>query len=90
MTEKWLFGGREIEVFSFYKYLGIFFTPKLVWTKTLESQALQGLKSSASIFKFQKKFGFFSPQDIFKLFDTIVKPVYVTDQKFGVIDTAKR
>ena len=75
MTEKWLFGGREIEVVSFYKYLGMFFTPKLVWTKTLESQALQGLKSSAFIFKFQKKFGFFSPQDIFKLFDTIVKPV---------------
>ena len=75
MTEKWVFDGKNIEVVSFYKYLGIFFTPKLVWTKTLESQALQGLKASASIFKFQKNFGFFSPQDIFKLFDTIVKPV---------------
>ena len=59
MTEKWVFDGKNIEVVSFYKYLGIFFTPKLVWTKTLESQALQGLKASASIFKFQKKFWIF-------------------------------
>ena len=46
-----------------------------MWTKTLESQALQALKASASIFKYQKKFGFFSPEDAFKLFDSVVKPI---------------
>ena len=30
LTEKWLFEGKNVEVVSFYKYLGIFFTQKLV------------------------------------------------------------
>lgn len=74
-NEKWFFQGKNIEVVSWYKYLGMFFTPKLIWSKTQKEQALQGLKASANIFKFQKKFGFFSPKDIFKLFDSIVKPI---------------
>lgn len=75
LTEKWWFDGKSVEVASFYKYLGIFFTPKLVWTKSLESQALQALKASSTIFRYQKKIFFFSPKDAFKLFDTIVKPI---------------
>ena len=46
-----------------------------MWNKTLESQASQALKASASIFKYQKNFGFFSPEDAFKLFDSGVKPI---------------
>ena len=74
-TEKWRFDGKNAEIVSFYKYLGMFFTPKLVWTKSLKSQALQALKASASIFKYQKNFGFFNPEDAFKLFDSVVKPI---------------
>ena len=74
-TEKWRFDGKNVEIVSFYKYLGMFFTPKLVWTKSLKSQALQALKASASIFKYQKNFGFFNPEDAFKLFDSVVKPI---------------
>ena len=29
-TEKWLYNGQKIEVVSFYKYLGVYFTPKLI------------------------------------------------------------
>ena len=54
-TEKWRFDGKNVEIVSFYKYLGMFFTPKLVWTKSLKSQALQALKASASIFKYQTR-----------------------------------
>ena len=39
-------------------------------------QAMQGVKAVARIFKYQKTFGRFSPQDIFKLFDTVVKPIF--------------
>ena len=53
----------------------MFFTPKLAWSKTQESRTLQGLKASATIFKYQKIFGSFSPRYIFKLFDTVVKPI---------------
>ena len=74
-AEKWFYKGTPIEVVSFYKYLGVYFTPKLVWTKTQAMQAMQGVKAVARIFKYQKTFGRFSPQDIFKLFDTVVKPI---------------
>ena len=44
--EKWYFKGKEIEVVSMYKYLGLIFTPKLNWSvarKTLASQANKAL-----------------------------------------------
>ena len=58
-----------------YKYLGIYFTPRLIWTKTKELLAMQAQKAVSSIFRFQKQFGFFSPSDAFKLFDSMVKPI---------------
>ena len=66
-AEKWYFEGVEIEIVSIYKYLGLYFTPKLVWTKTKELLAKQAQKAAASIFMFQRKFGFFYPSDAFKL-----------------------
>ncbi len=32
--EKWYFVGEQIEVVNCYKYLGMWFTPKLSWWKT--------------------------------------------------------
>ena len=62
LTEKWWFEGKNVEIVSFYKYLGIFFTSKLVWSRTIESQALQAMKAAASIFQYQNFFFFFSVQ----------------------------
>ena len=73
--EKWLYQGTQIEIVSIYKYLGLYFTPKLIWTKTKELTAMQAQKAVCSIFKFQKKFGHFCPNDAFKLFDSMVKPI---------------
>ena len=58
-----------------YKYLGIYFTLKLIWKKTKELLAMQAKKAASSIFRFQKQFGRFQPNDAFKLFDSMVKPV---------------
>ena len=73
--EKWFFQGTEIEIVSLYKYLGLYFTPRLIWTKSKEMLSLQAKKASSSIFRFQKQFGRFQPNDAFKLFDAMVKPV---------------
>ena len=43
-NEKWYYQGQQIEVVSFYKYMGILFTPKLVWTKTKENLAEKQIK----------------------------------------------
>ena len=57
----------------FYKYLGVYFTPKLVWSKTKVVLAHQASKSVRRIFQYQQNFGKFSPNDIFKLYDSTVR-----------------
>ena len=36
---------------------------------------MQSKKAASRIFKYQKSFGYFNPQDNFKLFDTIINPI---------------
>ena len=74
-TEKWTYCGDNIDIVPFYKYLGVYFTPKLLWSKTHEMLALQGIKSVACIFRFQRKFGHLNSIDMFKVFDAMVKPI---------------
>ena len=73
--EKWFYQGMGIEIVPLYKYLGVYFTPKLKWTRTKELLACQAKKAATSIFRYQKSFGHFTPIDAFKLFDTMVKPI---------------
>ena len=48
-NEKWYYQGQQIEVVSFYKYMGLLFTPKLVWTKTKENLAEKAYKAIITI-----------------------------------------
>ena len=52
--EKLYFNGVQVNVVSFDTYLGVYFTPKLIWTKTQEIQAMQAVKAVARIFKYKK------------------------------------
>ena len=72
--EKWFYMREVVDVVSFYKYLGIYFTLKLIWSKTKDVLALQASMAVFKIFQYQYQFGQFCPKDIFKLFDSIVKP----------------
>ena len=73
--EKWYYNGQLIDIVPFYKYLGVYFTPKLIWTKTKEVLAQQASKAICRIFQYQRNFGNFTPNDLFKLFDSIVRPI---------------
>ena len=43
--EKLYDNGQLIDIVPFYKYLGVYFTPKLVWSKTKEVLARQASKA---------------------------------------------
>ena len=73
--EKWYYKGEIIDTVPFYKYLGVYFTPKLVWSETKEVLAHQASKVVCRILQYQRHFRIFSPNDIFKLFDSIVRPI---------------
>ncbi|MEW8544944.1 MAG: reverse transcriptase family protein [Candidatus Thiodiazotropha sp.] len=73
--EKWFFKGEEIQAVSSYKYMGLSVTPKLIWTRAKDTLAIQARKSIVSLLKLQNSIGYFEFVDLFKLFDTMVKPV---------------
>ena len=74
-TERWFLDGNPIEIVSFYKYLGVYFTPKMSWSVTLNKLSLQATKASNCILRYQKKFGNIPPTEMFKIFDSMVKPI---------------
>ena len=74
-AEKMFYMREPVDVVSIYKYLGIYFFQKLVWSKTKDVLALQASKAVFKIFQYQRQFGRFCPNDIFKLFDSIVRPI---------------
>ena len=63
-AEKWFYMREVVEVLSFYKYFGIYFTPKLIWSQTKDVLALQASKSVFKIVQYQQQFGQFCPKYI--------------------------
>ena len=55
--------------------MGLLFTPKLKWTRAKLTLAAQAQKSIMLISNYQRKFGYFHHNDIFKLFDSMVIPI---------------
>ena len=73
--ERWYFKDTKLEVVSNYKYLGLYFNPKLCQSLTRPTLAKQAAKAVFRIMKRQRYFRSFSPKDTFKLFDMIVRPI---------------
>jgi hypothetical protein len=73
--ERWYFNGIKLEAVSYYKYLGLYFTPKLSWSLTRTTLAKQAFKAVFCILNQQRYFSTFNPKDAFKLFDTVVRPI---------------
>ena len=55
--EKWYFKGKEIEVVSMYKYLGLIFTPKLNWSLARKTLASQANKALGLLYMYNKRCG---------------------------------
>ena len=73
--ESWHFNGIPVRTTSQYKYLGLIFTPKLSWSKAKRKLAAQARKAIFCIKNYQRKFGYFLHADMFRLFDSMVKPI---------------
>ena len=73
--EHWTYRNEPVETVPYYKYLGLLFTPRLKWTSAKDMLAAQGRTSIFSILQYQRKFGYFEYNDMFKIFDAMVTPV---------------
>ena len=83
--EKWYYKGKIIDTVPFYEYLGVYFTPKLVWSKTKE------LLARAKLFV-----EFFSIRDFLEIFLQTIYSNYLTPlcdrffamvRKYGAMNT---
>ena len=54
--ERWYFKDTKLEVVSNYKYLGLYFNPKLCWSLTQPTLAKQAAKAVFRIMKRQRYF----------------------------------
>ena len=64
-TERWLYDKRNIEVVSYYKYLGVYFTTSLSWSKTHYMLSLQATKAMYQILKLRTELGLIEIKDLF-------------------------
>ena len=76
-NEKWYYNGHSVETVSSYKYMGILFTPKLVWTKAKEELAAQTKRALFTLYNVQNKLGTFSATEALKLFDTMITQILI-------------
>ena len=63
------------EFYNKYRYMGLLFTPKLSWSKAKRKLAAQARKAIFCIQNYQRKFCYFKHEEIFRLFDSMVKPI---------------
>lgn len=74
-NEKWHYDGKEIEVVSSYKYLGVFFTTKLKWSLTLRTLSAQASKALGLLYQYHYKCGGLPLHVAVKLFETMIIPI---------------
>ena len=73
--EKWYFNGDTIESLSAYKYMGLFITPNLIWSYVKHYLVAQARKPINSVLKLHSSVGYFGYSELFKLFNTMIKPI---------------
>ena len=88
--EKWFYQGKPIEVVSAYKYMGLLFTPKLVWTRAKENLVDKANKAVITIKIIQNKLWSLSVHDSLKLFDTMIVPILCYGSEIWGFELAKQ
>ena len=74
-NEQWFFGREKLETTSYYKYLGLIVSSRMVWSKATKTLALQAGKGTLLMKMFQKRYGRLSYKISFDLFDKMITPI---------------
>lgn len=74
-NEKWFYKNKEIQVVSFYKYLGVVFSSFLCWSHATKVLSIQATKALNMINMYASKCNGLPIGAAFKLFDSMVMPI---------------
>ena len=75
LREQWTFGNFPLSVVNSYKYLGVFLSTRLSFTRSMEDLATRAKKGVVVILKTLWSLGDHSPEIFFKLFDCQIVPI---------------
>ena len=73
--EKWVYGEKQVEVVSYYKYLGILMSSRLNWSMACNQLAIQASKATFPIYKLFKENKFISFDTATSIFDGKIAPI---------------
>ena len=73
--KRWFYNDILLETVSIYKYMGLYITPRLIWSFAKTSLASQAKKAIISMIKLQNSVDYFEMNELLKLFDTMAKPI---------------
>ena len=74
-NEKWFIKGERVAVVNCYKYLGLYFSTRLSFSKAFEDIASKARRGVIELFKILYRLGDSSPFLFFKMFDSQVKSI---------------
>jgi hypothetical protein len=74
-NEKWFYTGIKLECVSYYKYLRLLISSRLVWTAAEKTLAYQALKAMIPVKRMYRYCNGLSIEMSFKLFDSAILPI---------------
>ena len=74
------FQGKNINVVSYYKYLGVLFTSNLNWKRAVHALSVQTKKALGMLTSYSKKCGGLPVKVALQLFDKMVVPIMLSIQ----------
>ena len=67
ISRKCILDNKQIDVITFYKYLGLYFSPKSSWGKTHDMLSFQATKAITYILQIRRQFGYLELKDLFNI-----------------------
>lgn len=87
--DKWFLRGKQISIVSFYKYLGVTFSPKLVWTECQKILATQARKGIFLLRRYSYACNGLPVSLQLKLFDKMILPILMYGAEVWGVTKAK-
>ena len=74
-SEKFFYRGKKVKTVTYYRYLGLIFSSRNLWSKALSTLAAQAEKALSTVRRMIWKLGHPNPEVAFKIFDARITPI---------------
>ena len=83
-SEKFFYRGEKVKTVTYYRYLGLIFSSRNLWSKALSTLAAQAEKALSTVRRMIWKLGHPNPDVAFKIFDARITPILLWSRTLGI------